>query len=76
MAITRVLPESPRRLITKLIRAGYKQAEIAQAAGTTQPSISRLMTRHKDDFQYSVVVKLWEFAKLKLPAKDFNQAEE
>lgn len=76
MAIVRVLPPSPRTIITRLIRAGINQKEIAVAAGTTQPSISRLYTKGKDDCQYSVVVNLWKFAQKKLPESDLNQGAE
>lgn len=50
--------QGPVELVCTLIRAGWSQEQIADAAGTSQPTICRIYSgRHKDP-RYSVVEKL------------------
>lgn len=52
----------PQEIVKSLVEAGYSQAVIAERAGVTQPTISRILSGDHADPKSSVLSKLNEFA--------------
>jgi predicted transcriptional regulator len=53
---------TPQEIIKELVAAGHSQTAIAERAGVSQPTISRIMSGEHDDPKSSVLIKLSQFA--------------
>ncbi|MCS0808659.1 helix-turn-helix domain-containing protein [Massilia agilis] len=53
---------TPQALVKELLDAGCSQVEIADIAGVSQPTISRILSGEHEDPKSSVLIKLTTYA--------------